>query len=735
VSRRLLLSSGAVYGRRGIGFAVWLHLARLRVRIFGLRAGATTRKAPFARLHHNLPNFFERAARLSRREKGFVHPRFFRIVAWQAILAGAAAGVTVAQSGSAVPRPSTEVSDRSAYAITPQSSTCLPGGSTDSTGMLHQGNSVGCQSADRNGPLIVPRNWAPPDIDQSVPPVRSDASCPLEGMLAGASKRALHLVANLQKFSATDHIEHIEFGKDGKPRISRSQNADYVAQIDQGDSVPLQIEEYRLSSTNLSPPFTDTGTAAFALIFHPQQIANFEFQCEGLTDLHGVRAWQVHFEETADPNEAFHVIRIGGSSYKLRFKGRAWIGAENQEVLRMETDLVTPIPKIDLQVEHMEIAYAPVEFKKRNLQLWLPESAALYIGYRGHRYERMHNFSHFQLFWIDTQQTVKDAAGVTAAQSGNAVPGAEVSDRAAYAITPKSPTRMSGGSTDSTGMLHERNSVGFESADRSGPLVVPRNWAPPDIDQSVPPVRGDASCPLEGMLAGASKRALDLVENLQKFSATDHIEHIEFGKDGKPRISRSQNANYVAQIDQGDSGPLQIEEYRHSSIDLATPFTDTGTAAFALIFHPRQIASFEFQCEGLTDLHGVLAWQVHFEETADPNEAFHVIRIRGSSYKLRIKGRAWIGDENQQVLRMETDLVTPNPKINLQVEHMEIAYAPVEFKKRNLQLWLPESAALYIGYRGHRYERVHNFSHFQLFWIDTQQTVKDPTAGSGNDEP
>ena len=80
------------------------------------------------------------------------------------------------------------------------------------------------------------------------------------------------------------------------------------------------------------------------------------------------------------------------------------------------------------------------------------------------------------------------------------------------------------------------------------------------------------------------------------------------------------------------------------------------------------------------------------------------------------------------MLRLEPPLVAPIPQIELQVEHLEIVYAPVEFTTRNLQLWLPTSATLYVGYRGHRYERVHNFSKFQLFSIDTAQTVKGPAT-------
>ena len=51
---------------------------------------------------------------------------------------------------------------------------------------------------------------------------------------------------------------------------------------------------------------TDTGTAAFPLIFHPRHIANFDIRCEGQTELQGVPAWQVRFEEGDDPTKSFH---------------------------------------------------------------------------------------------------------------------------------------------------------------------------------------------------------------------------------------------------------------------------------------------------------------------------------------------------------------------------------------------------------------------------------------------
>jgi hypothetical protein len=78
-------------------------------------------------------------------------------------------------------------------------------------------------------------------------------------------------------------------------------------------------------------------------------------------------------------------------------------------------------------------------------------------------------------------------------------------------------------------------------------------------------------------------------------------------------------------------------------------------------------------------------------------------------------------------LRIETDLVAPIPNINLQREHQVINYAPVEFPTRQVRLWLPESTSLYIAYRGRRYERVHRYSQFQVFSVDSAEAVKEPS--------
>jgi tetratricopeptide (TPR) repeat protein len=254
-----------------------------------------------------------------------------------------------------------------------------------------------------------------------------------------------------------------------------------------------------------------------------------------------------------------------------------------------------------------------------------------------------------------------------------------------------------------------------------------REWAPPDIDAGVPPVLSDSSCPLQQILKEASNRTLDLIDSIQHLSASEHIEHIDIDKNGKRRHASTQTVNYVAEIEQNSSGYPSIQEYRsgNSGIRQASVM-DSGTAAFALIFHPTHVGNFDFRCEGLTDLKGSLAWQVHFEESTDPNRSFTAVRWQGSIYLPRFKGRAWITTDSYNVMRIETDLLAPIAQIDLQREHQVIAYAPVDFPKRHVRLWLPESSSLFVAYRGHRYQRVHSFSQFQLFSVESTEAVKEP---------
>jgi hypothetical protein len=150
------------------------------------------------------------------------------------------------------------------------------------------------------------------------------------------------------------------------------------------------------------------GVAAFGLVFHPVHAGNFEFVCEGLGHWHGQPAWQVRFQQRADRPAQIHQWLIRGRTYPSILKGRAWISASSYQVLRVETDLVKPVPEIHLDLQHMTIDYAPVSFAQGKNELWLPSTAETYFHYNGRYFRQQHDFTNFTLFSVETQQKIRE---------------------------------------------------------------------------------------------------------------------------------------------------------------------------------------------------------------------------------------------------------------------------------------------------------------------------------------
>jgi tetratricopeptide (TPR) repeat protein len=263
------------------------------------------------------------------------------------------------------------------------------------------------------------------------------------------------------------------------------------------------------------------------------------------------------------------------------------------------------------------------------------------------------------------------------------------------------------------------------------PLVTPfrESWAPPDVDEVVPPVRPDVPCALPSVLSAASIRVKELMDNLQQFSATERVEHMTVDKEGDSHPFESATYKYVAQIREVRPGQLETEEYRNGSSSQPFParLATTGMATHALMFHPSMIDDLAVTCEGLGSVQGKPAWQLHFVQRPDRPPHFREYRTRKGSFSVAMKGRAWVATDSYQVMRMETDLAKPIAEIALRKDHVTIDYRPVEFRKRNIRLWLPETTDLYLDLNGQRLHRRHSLSDFELFWVDVGDRPQKPT--------
>jgi hypothetical protein len=255
-----------------------------------------------------------------------------------------------------------------------------------------------------------PAPWTPPGIDKIVPNVEAGVACPLPQVVGGAGQRMKDLVDNLQKFDATEHVEHFNVDAAGSRGRSETRTFDYVVTIAFSDTGVFRLAEYRDGSLDPSvfpAQIATMGLPGMALIFHPSQVSDFDLTCEGLGQWYGRPAWQLHFAQRPDrPNRTLAYV-IGRSYYPVPLKGRAWIDASTYQVLRLESELMKPVPEIALTQQYLAIDYGPVQFQTRKQQVWLPLDAEVYSERGQHRFYRRHTFSDFKVFEVDSTQKIQ----------------------------------------------------------------------------------------------------------------------------------------------------------------------------------------------------------------------------------------------------------------------------------------------------------------------------------------
>lgn len=258
---------------------------------------------------------------------------------------------------------------------------------------------------------LLSSNWLPPDIDERVPPVETGVPCNLEQILENSGKRVKQFVSDVDRFAATEMVSHQSINKWGFASRPAKFQFDYLVSIKETRLGMLSVEEYR-GLHYLPATFPDgiatTGLPALVLIFHPYNTPNFKMTCEGLRRSHGVPAWQIYFRQRANKPNTIRTYQIGsqGPTYAAALKGRAWISAENFQIIRLETDLTDPLPQIRLLADHAAIEYGPVHFQSRNLDMWLPQTAEVFYDWRGRRSHRRHSFRNYLLFSVDDKQQI-----------------------------------------------------------------------------------------------------------------------------------------------------------------------------------------------------------------------------------------------------------------------------------------------------------------------------------------
>jgi len=263
-------------------------------------------------------------------------------------------------------------------------------------------------------PKFSVKPWQPAGIDEVKVAVAPDVSCPADTVIGESGRRAQELVGDVTRFAAIEDLFHQSLDEFGNPSRTETRKYNYVASITESEPGYFAINEYRadnVAASDYPDNIASTGFAGLALVFHPDVRDSFEMKCEGLGDWRGQATWLVHFRQRDDRPNRMHSYKVGNQFYSVKLKGRAWITSDKFQIIRMEAEMVAPLPEIELLSEHQIVEYRPVPFPKKNTTLWLPKSAEIYFDFRKHRYYRRHSFDHFMLYSVDTEEKRKAPGG------------------------------------------------------------------------------------------------------------------------------------------------------------------------------------------------------------------------------------------------------------------------------------------------------------------------------------
>ena len=261
-----------------------------------------------------------------------------------------------------------------------------------------------------------------------------------------------------------------------------------------------------------------------------------------------------------------------------------------------------------------------------------------------------------------------------------------------------------------------------------------QTWRPPDIDDVKPALDPGLPCSRAEVLAGAGQRVQELVHDINRFTADEDLFHKSLDGAGLSNHAETRKYNYAATIS-SKPGSISIEDYSGDRIPQSGSPDGIGSTGFitlALVFHPEMQGDFDFDCEGQAKWFGKPTWLVHFRQRPDRPNRMQDYTVAGQTYRIDLKGRAWISSDTSQIVHIEADIINPMHEIQMLSEHQVVEYGPVPFARKSTILWLPKNVEIYFDIRKRRFYRHYTFDNYMLFDVDVSDKVKLPpdTAAS-----
>jgi tetratricopeptide (TPR) repeat protein len=151
------------------------------------------------------------------------------------------------------------------------------------------------------------------------------------------------------------------------------------------------------SAQEIRKPFS-IGFATTWLFFLPDNLHEFRFRYLGQQWLGDFKTYVLAFAQDPSYSGLNAVIDSAYDTCSTPLQGIAWIDQSTFQIDRIQTDLLSPLPSIQLNQLRSVVDYGPVKIHELNRTLWLPNEVETSWQTAYGLGQELHLYSHYRLF-------------------------------------------------------------------------------------------------------------------------------------------------------------------------------------------------------------------------------------------------------------------------------------------------------------------------------------------------
>lgn len=227
----------------------------------------------------------------------------------------------------------------------------------------------------------------------------------LASILQKTGERVEGFFQDFHNTSSREEIREEILHRNGKVGSSFQQSFQYLLLAWPDKSRP-SLEEYRTGARGPRPGegvMLTQGFASAAQFLLPAYQPEATFVYLGKQRVEGHDTYVMAFAQKPEVARLLTGFRAGATHFWTLSQGVVWIVCDTYQVIRLRTDLLSPLLDARLERETTEINYSEVHFPGVPVSYWLPREVVVTVDWQGKLRRNRHSYSDFRLFSVESR--------------------------------------------------------------------------------------------------------------------------------------------------------------------------------------------------------------------------------------------------------------------------------------------------------------------------------------------